>query len=170
MSKGVLAVFAQTNTAASDALKSFTNSYQMPFITVTHPIHEYAYSDENQRERASENHSPSFPINTAEESISKISQQAKAEEDYQKTVEKKMSENFQFNMHPDLVPMLVSMIKYTRWKNIYYVYNHDEGIYYFLIKKLFTIFKKPIRNLFLLFFLIFLLKLLIDWKDYSSFK
>ncbi len=35
--------------------------------------------------------------------------------------------NFQLTIHPDMVPVLVSLIKYSRWKSIYYIYNHDEG-------------------------------------------
>lgn len=37
------------------------------------------------------------------------------------------AESFILNMHPDLVPLLVSMIKYSRWKNIYYVYDNEEA-------------------------------------------
>jgi hypothetical protein len=35
--------------------------------------------------------------------------------------------NFQITIHPDMVPVLVSLIKYSRWKSIYYIYNHEEG-------------------------------------------
>ena len=36
--------------------------------------------------------------------------------------------NFQITIHPDMVPVLVSLIKYSRWKTIYYIYNHDEAL------------------------------------------
>ena len=34
---------------------------------------------------------------------------------------------FVVNLHPAITPTLISLIKYNRWKTIYYLYNHEEG-------------------------------------------
>ncbi len=39
----------------------------------------------------------------------------------------KLSKNYDLHMHPDMVPLLISLLKYYRWSFIYYVYNNDEG-------------------------------------------
>lgn len=58
-----------------------------------------------------------------------ISEEIKSVEDLKKYNEmNSQSKNFQVHMHPDMVPMLISLIKYNRWQIIYYVYNHDEAL------------------------------------------
>jgi hypothetical protein len=34
----------------------------------------------------------------------------------------------EINMFPDFLPMLMSLIKYHRSQNVYYVYNYEEGL------------------------------------------
>ena len=58
-----------------------------------------------------------------------ISEEIKSVDDLKKYNEvNSQSKNFQIHMHPDMVPMLISLIKYNRWQIIYYVYNHDEAL------------------------------------------
>lgn len=113
MSKGVLAIFGQTTLASSESIRSFSNLYKIPFISLSHPV--YTKNDiENQKISADFND----PVISDSSSISKENSTQN---------ESKKSENFQINMHPDMVPLLVSLVKYNRWKSVYYIYNHAEG-------------------------------------------
>lgn len=48
-------------------------------------------------------------------------------------------------MQPDLIPLLVSLVKNNQWKNIYYIYNHQDGFGFFIFIS---------RNIFLLYFIL----------------
>ena len=38
------------------------------------------------------------------------------------------NENFLLNMHPNLAPILISLVKYNRWEVLYYFYDSDEAL------------------------------------------
>jgi hypothetical protein len=83
MSRGVLALFGPINSLLLNSLQTFTDLYNVPYIT---------WSE--------------IPINS----------------------DKNKNNNYQFYLQPDLGPTLVSLVKHSQWKNIYYIYNYDEGI------------------------------------------
>jgi hypothetical protein len=47
MKRGVLAVFGSMNSETANTLISFTNSYHLPFLTWSHPIHVAQQSQRN---------------------------------------------------------------------------------------------------------------------------
>lgn len=124
MAKGVLAVFSNINTASYETLKSFANFYEIPFITMTHPVHVYNYLSGEQDINEDE---ASFPAIDSFADKNPQSSTAQNQAKFENRHDGKSTEDFVLTMHPDLVPLLVSMIKYNRWKNIYYVYDNEEG-------------------------------------------
>lgn len=121
MSRGVLAIFSNINTASHETLKTFTGFYEMPFITMTHPVHKYDYRPLSQ---TSIDYSNFDDVNRPVPEVQSDEQVSSASVSSKKS---NASETFLLNMHPDMVPLLVSMIKYNRWKNVYYIYDHEEG-------------------------------------------
>lgn len=115
MSKGVLVIFGQTSFSSGQTIKSYADRYNIPFININHPKH---ILDKENREQ--ENNIKFKPV----------------EQDnlkFDKKIHDDIKQIYQFFMHPDLVPLLISLTKYHRWKSVYYLYNNQEGnlIYYF---------------------------------------
>jgi hypothetical protein len=104
MSRGVLALFGPISIESSNALKIFTNSYHLPYITWSSlpAVIEDTYKVEYQRQAESQSH-----FNTKPNDINA----------------------YQISMRPDISPLLIYLIKLTRWPKIYYLYNSDYGIY-----------------------------------------
>ncbi|CAF0748574.1 unnamed protein product [Brachionus calyciflorus] len=121
MSKGILAIFGQTSHSLTEAIKSYTNRYKIPFISITHPRHKLDDKIQNSNQfnldlvqnenklSSSENSDLNNSIKNDQEIINN-------------------TQNFQIKMHPDMVPLLVSLIKYHQWKSIYYLYNNEEAL------------------------------------------
>ena len=137
MSRGALALFGWTAPSSTAALKTITDKYQVPLLTWSHPIlkkanesdHEYELESE---EETSENEEPDHKylftnsdLHKKYESVDEITNLATLRK--YNEIKNAHARNFQVHMHPDMVPMLISLIKYNRWKIIYYVYNHEEG-------------------------------------------
>lgn len=127
MSKGVLAIFGQTTLTASESIKSFTNTYKVPFISLAHPVSRIETKE--KRPGHSEYINPHLDHN----GFSTLgADQNQKENQYSGQTKSKFNsdeslDNYQINMHPDMGPLLISLIKYNRWKFVYYIYNHDEG-------------------------------------------
>jgi hypothetical protein len=41
-----------------------------------------------------------------------------------------MVQSFQIYMQPELSATLISLIKYSRWKHVFYIYNSEIGIFH----------------------------------------
>lgn len=37
-------------------------------------------------------------------------------------------QNYQLYMHPDLSPVLISLIKQYKWRKVFYLYDHDDAL------------------------------------------
>ena len=140
MSKGVLAIFGFTSSSVADTIKTYTSMHNIPFISLSHPVLKYrSHATEllqnddsdmndgggsgNSQPSSSSASSSSYGGGGGGNSESnEIGEMMVSNEPIQENV------NFQLSMHPDMVPLLISLIKYNRWKRIFYVYNHDEGM------------------------------------------
>jgi hypothetical protein len=80
-----LAIFGSTHTSSINALQTFTNSYNIPYISWSSPL--LAYKNTN------------------------------------------VSKNFQIYMSPDLSAVIVAILKHYKWEKIFYIYNHEEGLF-----------------------------------------
>lgn len=154
MSRGVLAIFSNIETSSYETLRAFTSHHEIPFVTMTHPIHEYTYASDNDNDNESDRSVidptlPSFGPESSDDG-SFIQHSSVWQDDERKDARHDSNgartmggatsqigsshanhankESFLLNMHPDMVPLLVSMIKYNRWRNIYYVYDYDEAL------------------------------------------
>jgi hypothetical protein len=166
MSKGVLAIFSQSNAISLNSIHPFVNLYKMPFVSTSHPTYKnyknlepynYEYKHEpvtiNPADAAkkedddddddngsagekdanehydTENHLSKHleMINQAHLNTPTIVDDIISPDDGNGNDGGENKSNFQLTIHPDMVPVLVSLIKYSRWKSIYYIYNHDEG-------------------------------------------
>ena len=142
MGKGVLAIFGFTGAESAHTLKTYANLYKFPFISLSPPTnnryeqlrkknsviseHENEYQlDERRREVESvienetENNRDTLNVND-------ISDQRNSN-NLESSINSEV-EDYQINMFPDMIPLLVSLLKYNRWKSVYYFYNYQEGV------------------------------------------
>lgn len=127
MERGVLAIFAEASVQSSESLRSFVNYYNIPFFTWSYP--DTKENDFFDKKSDSENDLNNADVTTTD-SVETLDYLTTARPNLQKSkqIENKQDEkSFLLNMHPSLTSVLISLIKYNRWQNIYYVYNHDEG-------------------------------------------
>ena len=123
MERGVLAIFGGISEASSRSLQSFVNFYNIPFFAWNSPTYKTTetYLDENDNE---------YDLNGKfEQQMEELVASPKANQDSIENVEPKEENNYFINMHPEIAPVLISLIKYNRHKTIYYMYNHDFGKY-----------------------------------------
>jgi len=117
MSRGVLALFGETNMFTAESIKSFVNHYNIPFFTWTYPNSDLILSKEEKEE------------NLAIENENANNEDGEDEENKKKLIETKMPEaSYLFNMYPSLTGLLISLLKYYKWENIYYIYDNDEAL------------------------------------------
>jgi hypothetical protein len=153
MSKGVLAIFAQSSPVSLNSIESFANLYKVPFITTLHPAYkpdqvqdmyhekknhyydqeqvdesddEDQYSNQKDQNAGFENQENYNFMEKQNINSNTMTMNSNNENSFSHT--KNENQNFHLTMHPDMVPLLVSFIKYSQWKTIYYIYNHDEAL------------------------------------------
>ena len=116
MERGVLALFGETSMFTTDSIKSFVNYYNIPFYTWSYPnLNTETTKDEYLTD-----------VNSDDQSFESESQTTNTK---QINKNKRISQSsYLFNMHPTLTPLLVSLLKYYRWPNIYYIYDNDEAL------------------------------------------
>jgi len=113
MSRGVLAIFGETNMFTAESIKSFVNHYNIPFFTWTYPTSDL------------------IPNDSKEEAF--LLDEENDYDDDEETQKIKMKNktpqtSYLFNMYPSLTGLLISLLKYHKWKNIYYIYDNDEAL------------------------------------------
>ena len=120
MERGALAIFGEADLATSNSLRSFVNYYNVPFFTWSYP----AFNDFNVDyiEKKSD-------LETVVNDNYESSNKAKKLETNKIIKNSGDALNFLLNMHPSFTPALVSLIKYNRWQTVYYIYDHDEGLF-----------------------------------------
>ena len=131
MKKGVLALFGFSTAPSTYTLRSYANLYQIPVFSLSHQPSKYDEIIKNELVIETENELQNSPkIETSKKSTYRIKKNADEYEytDIAETPVEEIIEEFQVNMFPDMIPLLVSLMKYNRWKMVYYIYNHEEGI------------------------------------------
>jgi hypothetical protein len=127
MSRGVLAVFGQATKQSIHTLKSFTNTYHLPFIIWSNPVKFDDISEtlrENEENNVYENDITNFLTEFNNESEIADGEGTNMIDD---SSHQDVLQNFQLFLNPDLGQTLISLIKQNRWDKIYYIYNYDEG-------------------------------------------
>ena len=128
MSRGVLAVFGQATKQSIHTLKSFTNTYHLPFIIWSNPVKFDDISEtlrENEENNVYENDVTNYQTEFNNESEIGNEEETNSIDD--SSSPKDVLQNFQLFLNPDLGQTLISLIKQNRWEKIYYIYNYDEG-------------------------------------------
>ena len=142
MEKGVLGIFGFTGAASAHTLKTYANLYKYPFISISPPTNnryeqirkkksvfnefENEFQEDERQlnsrdvENAVENENNYDPSNSKEMAAQKNS-------NFFESTNNSEVEDYQVNMFPDMIPLLVSLLKYNRWKSVYYFYNYQEG-------------------------------------------
>ncbi len=143
MERGTLAIFGGISSASSKSIKSFVNFYNIPFITWNEPSYKLYdnYLEENDNNKYTDESSTTKSSVQSEyeqnlESIDNVLTKnkdtqinSKANNDNDSNF--KMNSNFLINMHPEISPVLISFVKYNRHRIIYYLYNHESGLFFF---------------------------------------
>lgn len=121
MERGVVALFGETTMLASDSLKQFVNAYNIPFFTWSYPnLKTNDFVDFKTEPDLNEQATVSDQINDESDTTPNkpvINSDAISDED-----------NYLFNMHPSLTPLLISLMKYHKWSSVYYIYDSDEAL------------------------------------------
>jgi hypothetical protein len=137
MSRGVLAIFGYTSASAAEAIKSYADFYQVPYISLASAVYKTSLvnedSDDSDFNNIMSENSYDSSNNTAfiedDQTVIESNENLEYEMTTTQSINKNVHlKNFQINMHPDIIPLLVSLIKYNRWKTIFYLYNNDEGL------------------------------------------
>ena len=118
MNKGVLAIFGFSTGSSAYTLDAYANLYKVPFISLSEPIDKKIQNFKT--ENADSNH----------EQLNQKKNSRKRDKDFNEEYEEDASDfstddilnEYQINMFPDIVPLLVSLIKYNRWKVKYQSY------------------------------------------------
>ncbi len=138
MSRGVVVIIGFTSSQTSATLKTYTNFHKIPFINLKSPVINYEEtSNDEKREEIDEifrfTQNSNTDLQDIEEGNSDIqSTTPKALKQSKNEVkrneaDRQLEDNFQINAQPDMVPLLISLIKYSRWEKVHYLYNNPEG-------------------------------------------
>lgn len=126
MSRGVLAIFGPVIPESYNTLKTFSNSFHIPYITWDSPI----YEDEEPLQTENDvDDSTEDEIRTKDEFVKKKIDVDNDDDnsEYDELLTGSDISNFQLFLYPDISPMLIELIKQNRWKTLYYIYNHERG-------------------------------------------
>jgi hypothetical protein len=141
MSRGVLVIIGFTSSQTANTIKTYTNFHHIPFISLSPPIIDY--QPQNINDEIDDEQDFNIDFQDIESGLTQtelmtstpIIKEEKIKK-YEKDTEKSLENNYQINAQPDMVPLLISLVKYNRWKRVYYVYNHPEGKNHILLQKL----------------------------------
>ena len=129
LEKGVLAIFGYTTALSAHALKTYVNLYKVPFISLSPPVSKYIKKTEVKDAIVDDEIGFEFSNEVQMHSqIVKRSVHFESNSDIFDRSNRGTDEAYQLNMFPDMIPLLVSLIKYNRWKTMYYFYNYEEGL------------------------------------------
>lgn len=106
MSRGVLAIFGPTSWSSINTLTSVTNSYNIPYLSLSHMDRASMFKQHQKR-------------NARAEQMIKV-------EDYSK-FRRNDELASQIYLRPDLSQAVIELVKHYGWSTVYYVYNYDEG-------------------------------------------
>jgi hypothetical protein len=138
MSRGVLAIFGPTRWTSINTLASFTDFYNVPYISWSYLERKKRIKKQIKRNLGCRNK------NFEENAIFRLSRNVEALDDYNNQVDYENNEiqteisdfsNFtneedqtsQIYLRPDLSQAIIELIKFYEWSTIYYVYNYDHG-------------------------------------------
>jgi hypothetical protein len=148
MSRGVLAIFGPTKWSTLNLLTSFTNYYNIPYIS-------WSFLGEKSNEEIEEELSPQLLTtavmqtvsvnNQAENSNNFKSKESNNDDDYDIDYDgnsnkyltqvndytkfsKKTKVISQLYLRPDIIPTVVELIKFYDWSTVYYIYNYEHAM------------------------------------------
>jgi alpha-glucosidase (family GH31 glycosyl hydrolase) len=167
MENGVLVIFGFTGVSSAHTLKTYANLYKFPFISISPPTNNHY---EQTKKKNSNFNEYEADERQEDEALRDTENATEKENNYDASnkniVDNKNSNNiegsnnvevedYQVNLFPDMIPLLVSLLKYNRWKSVYYFYNNHEGLL-----KIILMLNKHLCIIFILIYL----KLLTVWK------
>ena len=122
MKRGVLGIFGETNMFTLDSVKSFVTYYNVPFYTWSYP---------NSDSSSSINQELSTKTTTITDDDNDENYTGLSDDEIMKKKQNKKKSpdiSYLFNMYPTLSELLVSLLKYHKWENIFYIYDNDEAL------------------------------------------
>jgi hypothetical protein len=146
MSRGVLAIFGPTKWSTLNILTSFTNYYNIPyiswsflsersneeiedqlnelFLTNDAILSENNLGESSNNFRSKESNNDDYDIDYEGNNSNKLLTQVN---DYTKFSKKKKIIS-QLYLRPDIIPTIVELIKFYDWPTVYYVYNYEHAM------------------------------------------
>lgn len=123
MERGVLAIFGGIPADSVEAIKSFVNFHNVPFIAWNSP--PYQSNDDMDDIEDDEMDARVFDNDEIELTNKIVKNTITAAPT---TPEKITQPSFYLNMYPDITSVLISIIKYDRHKTVYYLYNDISAL------------------------------------------
>jgi hypothetical protein len=123
MKRGVLGIFGETNMFTLDSVKSFVTYYNVPFYTWSYPNSDSSSINQElsttTTTKITDDDDDENYTGLSDDEIMKKKQNKK---------KKSPDISYLFNMYPTLSELLVSLLKYHKWENIFYIYDNDEAL------------------------------------------
>jgi hypothetical protein len=143
MTRGPFAIFGTSEWSTLNTLKSFTNFYNVPYVSWSYLDRKPFYSMNQIKSLNSKitNHHKSYSnsyekIFLRREDYDLIEQKTFIKIQNHTNMNSFKQPSYQLFLKPDLVPVLIELIRFYDWKHFYYIYNYENGNNYCF--KLFT--------------------------------
>jgi hypothetical protein len=132
MSRGVLAIFGSFSSSFSiNAIRSITNHYDLPFISISN-VPRRGYYEQLKSDYEIRNKLLTNTTNNYKDIIMNVvNKQSEIIKDNNRTNELNVTSNFthsQLYMRPNIIPVLIELIKHYKFSTIYYIYNYESGM------------------------------------------
>jgi len=132
MSRGVLAIFGSFSSSFSiNAIRSITNHYDLPFISISN-VPRRGYYEQLKSDYEIRNKLLTNTTNNYKDIIMNVvNKQSEFIKDNNRTNELNVTSNFthsQLYMRPNIIPVLIELIKHYKFSTIYYIYNYESGM------------------------------------------
>jgi hypothetical protein len=132
MSRGVLVIIGFTSSQTANTINAYTNFHKIPFISLSPPVIDYqppkiADNVDEIKDFNIDLQDVELGLNQDELMTSTPIIKEELTQQSDKDTEKSLENSYHINAQPDMVPLLISLVKYNRWNRVYYVYNHPEG-------------------------------------------
>ena len=153
MSRGVLAIFGSVSHSSIDTVISLSNNYNIPFIFWSSFAKlkkslintDFYLNIKANRSKRFEKFSlgcykdmimSAFESNLERKTDSRDFLVLKKKRGNNPPITNLNSDKVKYNSHtqlylkPDIKPLLIELIRFYEWRNIYYIYNNEQGFFF----------------------------------------
>jgi hypothetical protein len=134
MTRGPFVIFGTSEWSTLNTLKSFTNFYNMPYVTWSyldrkpfHTINQIKHLNMKKNDNQKSFSNSYEKIFLRREDYDLIEQKSLIKIQNHSNINSNKPSSYQLFLKPDLVPVLIELIRFYGWKQFYYIYNYENG-------------------------------------------